>query len=93
MVIEEFSEWQNETKTAIELWTIRLKNVALKQGSYKKAIDYLNKNCPSLPRDYQNYQELIDEQFKSVIRSMFDEAKKMVYDEAQSQEINHEESN
>lgn len=25
MVIEEFSEWQNETKTAIELWTIRLK--------------------------------------------------------------------
>ena len=90
MVIEEFSEWQNETKTAIELWTIRLKNEALKQGSYEEAIDYLNRNCPDLPRDYQG---TASEQFQSVIRSMFDEAKKMVYDEAQSQEIKHEESN
>lgn len=90
MVIEEFSEWQNETKTAIELWTIRLKNEALKQGSYNKAIDYLNRNCLSLPRDYQGSA---NKRFQSVIRSMFDEAKKMVYDEAQSQEINHEESN
>ncbi len=90
MVIEEFLEWQNETKTAIELWTIRLKNVALKQDSYKKAIDYLNRNCPDLPRDYQGSAS---KKFQSVIRSMFDEAKKMVYDEAQSQEINHEESN
>lgn len=91
MVIEEFLEWQSETKIAIELWTIRLKNEALRQGSNNEAIDdYLNKNCPDLPRDYPNYQELIDEQFQSVIRSMFDEAKKMVYDKAQNQEINHE---
>lgn len=87
MVIEEFSEWQNETKIAIELWTIRLKNEALKQGSNNEAIDYLNRNCPDLPRDYQG---TASEQFQSVIRSMFDEAKKMVYDEAQNQEINHE---
>lgn len=93
MVIEEFLEWQSETKIAIELWTIRLKNEALRQGSNNEAIDYLNKNYPDLPRDYQNYQELIDEQFQSVIRSMFDEAKKMVYDEAQSQEIKHGKSN
>ena len=84
MVIEEFLEWQSETKIAIELWTIRLKNVALKQGSYKEAIDYLNRNCPDLPRSYQG---TASEQFQSVIRSMFDEAKKMVYDEAQSQDV------
>ncbi|QHJ85753.1 MAG: hypothetical protein [Cystoviridae sp.] len=84
MVIEEFSEWQNETKIAIELWTIRLKNEALRQGSNNEAIDYLNKNLP------RSYQGTASEQFQSVIRSMFDEAKKMVYDEAQSQEINHE---
>lgn len=90
MLIEEFSEWQNEAKTAIELWTIRLKNEALKQGSYEEAIDYLNRNCPDLPRSYQG---TASEQFQSVIRSMFDEAKKMVYEEAQSQEINHEQSN
>ena len=90
MVIEEFLEWQSGTKTVIELWTIRLKNVALKQGSYKEAIDYLNKNCLDLPRDYQSSA---NKKFQSVIRSMFDEAKKMVYDEAQSQEIKHEESN
>ncbi|MBC6360547.1 hypothetical protein [Lactobacillus apis] len=87
MVIEEFLEWQNETKTAIELWTIRLKNEALKQGSYEEAIDYLNRNCPDLPRDYQGSA---NKRFQSVIRSMFDEDKKMVYDEAQSQEIKHE---
>lgn len=87
MVIEEFSEWQNETKIAIELWTIRLKNEALKQGSYEEAIDYLNRNCPDLPRDYQGSA---NKEFQSVVRSMFDEAKKMVYDETQSQEINHE---
>lgn len=90
MVIEEFSEWQNETKTSIELWTIRLKNDALKQGSYEEAIDYLNKNCPDLPRDYQNYQELIDEQFQSLIRYVFAEAEHMII---QKMEINHEESN
>ena len=90
MVIEEFLEWQSETKIAIELWTIRLKNEALKQGSNNEAIDYLNKNCPDLPRSYQG---TASEQFQSVIRSMFDEAKKMVYDEAQLQEINHEQSN
>ena len=87
MVIEEFSEWQNETKIAIELWAIRLKNEALKQGSYEEAIDYLNRNCPDLPRDYQGSA---NKEFQSVVRSMFDEAKKMVYDETQSQEINHE---
>ena len=87
MVIEEFLEWQSETKIAIELWTIRLKNEALRQGSNNEAIDYLNKNLP------RSYQGAASEQFQSVIRSMFDEAKKMVYDEAQSQEINHEESN
>ena len=87
MVIEEFSEWQNETKIAIELWTIRLKNEALKQGSYEEAIDYLNRKCPDLPRDYQGSA---NKEFQSVVRSMFDEAKKMVYDETQSQEINHE---
>ena len=87
MVIEEFLEWQSETKIAIELWTIRLKNEALRQGSNNEAIDYLNKNCPDLPRLDQG---TASEQFQSVIRSMFDEAKKMVYDEAQSQEINHE---
>ena len=64
-----------------------MKNVALKQGSYKKAIDYLNKNCPSLPRDYQNYQELIDEQFQSLIRYVFAEAEHMII---QEMEINHE---
>lgn len=90
MVIEEFLEWQSETKIAIELWTIRLKNVALKQGSYKEAIDYLNRNCPDLPRDYQNYQELIDEQFQSLIRYVFAEAEHMII---QEMEINHEESN
>lgn len=90
MVIEEFLEWQSETKTVIELWTIRLKNVALKQGSYKEAIDYLNKNCLDLPRDYQNYQELIDEQFQSLIRYVFAEAEHMII---QEKEINHEESN
>lgn len=87
MVIEEFSEWQNETKTAIELWTIRLKNDALKQGSNNEAIDYLNKNCPSLPQDYQGSA---NKRFQSVVRSMFDEAKKMVYEETQLQEIKHE---
>ena len=90
MVIEEFSEWQNETKTAIELWTIRLKNEALKQGSNNEAIDYLNRNCPDLPRSYQG---TASEQFQSVVRSMFDEAKKMVYEEAQLQEIKHGKSN
>ena len=73
MVIEEFLEWQSETKIAIELWTIRLKNEALRQGSNNEAIDYLNKNCPDLPRAYQG---TASEQFQSVIRSMFDEAKK-----------------
>lgn len=87
MVIEEFSEWQNETKTAIELWTIRLKNEALKQGSNNEAIDYLNRNCPDLLRDYQ---ELIDEQFQSLIRYVFAEAEHMII---QEMEINHEESN
>ena len=90
MVIEEFLEWQSETKIAIELWTIRLKNEALKQGSYEEAIDYLNRNCPDLPRDYQNYQELIDEQFQSLIRYVFAEAEHMII---QEMEINHEESN
>ena len=90
MVIEEFSEWQNETKTAIELWTIRLKNEALKQGSNNEAIDYLNRNCPDLPRDYQNYQGLIDEQFQLLIRYVFAEAEHMII---QEMEINHEESN
>ena len=91
MVIEEFLEWQSETKIAIELWTIRLKNEALRQGSNNEAIDdYLNKNCPDLPRDYQGSA---NKEFQSVVRSMFDEAKKMVYEEAQLQEINHEESN
>lgn len=81
MVIEEFLEWQSETKIAIELWTIRLKNEALRQGSNNEAIDYLNKNCTDLPRDYQNYQELIDEQFQSLIRYVFAEAEHMIIQE------------
>ena len=92
MVIEEFSEWQNETKTAIELWTIRLKNEAIKQGSNNEAIDYLNRNCPDLlcPDLLRDYQELIDEQFQSLIRYVFAEAEHMII---QEMEINHEESN
>ena len=86
----DFLSWQEETFKAIELWTIRLKNEALKQKTYKGAINYLNKNRPGLPSSYQGSAS---EQFQSVIRSMFDEAKKMVYDEAQSQEIKHGKSN
>ena len=86
MLNEEFLKWQEETFRAIELWTIRLKNEALKQDTYKGAINYLNKNRPGL---LSSYQGSASEQFQSVIRSMFDEAKKMVYDEAQSREIEH----
>lgn len=88
--MNDFIEWQSEVLKGIDLWTTNLKNEALKQKTYKGAINYLNKNRPDLPRAYQG---TASEQFQSVIRSMFDEAKKMVYDEAQSQEINHEESN
>ena len=88
--MNDFIEWQSEVLKGIDLWTTNLKNEALKQKTYKGAINYLNKSRPDLPRQYQG---TASEQFRSVIRSMFDEAKKMVYDEAQSQEINHEESN
>ena len=88
--MNDFIEWQSEVLKGIDLWTTNLKNEALKQKTYKGAINYLNKSRPDLPRSYSG---TASEQFQSVIRSMFDEAKKMVYDEAQSQEINHEQSN
>lgn len=86
MLNKEFLDWQEETFKAIELWTIRLKNEALKQDTYKGAINYLDINYPS---PICTHEGSPSEQFQSVIRSMFDEAKKMVYDEAQSQEIKH----
>ena len=82
MLNKEFLDWQEETFKAIELWTIRLKNEALKQDTYKGAINYLDINYPSPICAHEGSPS---EQF----RSMFDEAKKMVYDEAQSQEIKH----
>ena len=42
----DFLLWQQETFKAIELWTIRLKNEAVKQKTYKGEINYLNKNSP-----------------------------------------------
>ena len=90
MLNDEFLKWQEETFKAIELWTIRLKNAALKQKTYKGAINYLDINYPS---PLCAHEGLPSEQFQSVIRSMFEEAKKMVCDEAQSQEIKHGKSN
>lgn len=90
MINKEFLDWQEETFKTIELWTIRLKNEALKQDTYKGAINYLDINYPSPICAHEGSPS---EQFQSVIRSMFEEAKKMVYDEAQSQEIKHGKSN
>ena len=90
MINDEFLKWQEETFKAIELWTIRLKNAALKQKTYKGAINYLDINYPS---PLCAHEGLPSEQFQSVIRSMFEEAKKMVYDEAQLQEIKYGKSN
>ena len=84
----ELIEWQDETLKAIELWTIRLKNEALKQKTYSSAINFLKQNRPGLPHSYQGSAQ---EQFQSVVRSMFDEATRMVIDEANKQVIIHEE--
>ena len=85
---DEFLSWQDETLKAIELWTIRLKNEALKQKTYSSAINFLKQNRPGLPHSYQGSAQ---EQFQSVVRSMFDEATRMVIDEANKQVIKHKE--
>lgn len=84
---DDFIKWQSETLKEIELWTVRLKNEAMKQKTYSNAVNFLKQNRPGVPHSYQGSAQ---EQFQSVVRSMFDEATRMVIDEANKQEIKHD---
>lgn len=87
MFSEDFIEWQKATAKEIELWTIRLKNEALKQKTYSGAIGFLSRSKPELSGSFKG---TTDELFREVTRNMFSDAAKMIRDEALKQEVEHE---
>lgn len=88
MFSEDFIEWQKATAKEIELWTIRLKNEALKQKTYSGAISFLKRSKPDLSNSFKGNT---DELFREVIRNMFTDAEKLVRDEALKQEVGKDE--
>lgn len=88
MFSEDFIEWQKETAKEIELWTIRLKNEALKQKTYSGAISFLNHSKPDLSNSFKGNT---DELFREVTRNMFSDAAKMIREEALKQEVGKDE--
>lgn len=84
---DDFIEWQKETAKEIELWTIRLKDEALKQKTYNGAISFLKRSKPDLSGYFKGNT---DELFREVIRNIFTDAEKLVRDEALRREVEHE---
>ncbi|RHW53688.1 hypothetical protein DS835_07025 [Lactobacillus bombicola] len=84
---DDFIEWQKETLKAIELWTIRLKNEALKQKTYSGAISFLKRSKPDLSGCFKGNT---DELFRETIRNIFTDAEKLVREEALKREVEHE---
>lgn len=75
---QEFIQWQKDVKQQIKEWTSYLSKRDFGTGkSYQTILTKLNKEEPDFPPSYHGTTEDI---FNSLVRNMFEDAKKNVRD-------------
>lgn len=77
-MLDEFREWQLDSKNQIDKWTDRLVKEALKQGEVGKAEDWLRRNKPTPSGDFH---ATTSEQFNTIVQTMFEDAKRELHKE------------
>lgn len=83
-IIEDFDAWVSAISGEFDGWKIDFKNEALKKGSYRKAINYLNGIEPDLLGHSANS---IEQHLTYATRQMLEDVKKDIRDKAMEQEI------
>lgn len=80
--MKEFQAWITKTQNEIDDWENFLEHKSLKKGKYKYCINWLKRQRPDVPA---SFTPTAKESFANVVRNMYSDAIKAVYDRALSE--------